>query len=248
MEDRKKTQLRQKFYNSKYANNFDLLDVYRTDRTYFVVRCKKCGEISPRRFERINICSNSSPCTKEKKTVTHIKQWQNKTPEQKELQIKKQKQTLKKFYKNETSEHKNNRKIKQQIGLREMHKQRNTWNFKTTKDEDYVYLKLKTKYKNIKQNYKTDKYPYYCDFYIADIDTYIELNISPFHGFCKFTGNKKQLKSLDIYKNKHTKYWDRVIYVWTILDVEKRNMALQNKLKYYEFYTIKDFDEWFILQ
>lgn len=237
-----------KFNNSKFANDFTLLNVYHTDRTYYVVRCNKCGEISPRRFERIPMCSLNSPCTINKKVASFKKTVESSGLHQSAYWKSMRRKIAKDYYTNTSTEILNARNEKRVESLKQWHKSKQTHNFKSTTDEEYVYTKLRTKFNSIHRNWKTDKYPWYCDFYIEDNNTYIELNTGVFHYFEPFKGTSKQLKTLEVLKQKNTEFWDRVIYIWTESDVEKRNLANKNKLHYLEFYTLEDFDNWFTLQ
>lgn len=237
-----------KFNLSTYVDKYELLDVVRTDRTYYTVRCKSCGEISSRRFERIGMCSLQSPCTVSKRVNSFKQTCKASGIHQSEYWQSTRRKIAKDYYKNEDPGVLEERNKRRKESLKEWHAGKQTHNFKQTKDEDYVQGLLESKFKNVKSNWKTDKYPYYCDFYIEDIDTYIELNLGVFHGFSKFRGTSKQLKTLQVYKDKNTPFWDRVIYIWTESDIEKRNTAYKNKLTYYEFYTIEEFEEWFTLQ
>ena len=88
--------------------------------------------------------------------------------------------------------------------------------------------------------YRTKKYPYLCDFYIPDYDLYIEIQGSWTHGPHPYNENSSEDAELvKKWKNKNTKFYDQAIYVWTILDVIKRNIAKENKLNYLEIYSIK---------
>lgn len=237
-----------KFNNSKYANDFTLLNVYRTDRTYYVVRCNKCGEISPRRFERIDMCSLNSPCTVNKKVTSFKKTVQSSGIHQSEYWKSMRRKIAQDYYKNTSPSILKSQNDKRKESLKCWHSNKQTHNFKASQDEVEAYNKLLTKFTNVHKNWKTSKYPWYCDFYIEDIDTYIELNTGVFHWSEPFKGSSKQLKTLEVLKNKNTEFWDRVIYIWTESDVEKRNTANKNKLNYLEFYTMDEFNDWFTLQ
>lgn len=88
---------------------------------------------------------------------------------------------------------------------------------------------------NVIKQYKSIKYPFYCDFYIKNLNLYIELNITWTHGFHEFDSNNKEdinrLKFL-IEKAKSSKYYNQAVYVWTDLDKRKINIAKENNLNY----------------
>ena len=117
--------------------------------------------------------------------------------------------------------------------------------FNTSKPEDNCYNLLLTKFEVVNRNYKSKEYPYLCDFYIPSLNLYIECHFHWTHGTHPYMGTKEDLKIIDFYKTKHKKYYDIAIYVWSILDVKKLQIAKENKLNYLSFYTENDFISWF---
>lgn len=137
--------------------------------------------------------------------------------------------------------------------------------FRTSKDEELSYIEL-LKYfdeDDIIRQYKDDRYKnennrrWNCDFYIKSLDLFIECNYSDFHHFKPFDKtDENDLKELNRLKEKSKKVhiqrnckkcrYDTEIYVWTKLDVNKRNVAHKNNLNYLEFYTLKDFKNYFL--
>ena len=121
--------------------------------------------------------------------------------------------------------------------------------FNTSKHEKYIESILKDYFPKLKTQYKdNDKYPFKCDFYIPEIDTWIEYNGTWTHGGKLFEGNKEDNLKLQkwINKSKTNKYYKTAIYVWTKLDLEKYKYAKQNKLKYIIFWNLNEFDNWII--
>ena len=128
--------------------------------------------------------------------------------------------------------------------------------FKKSKPENDCYELLNKKYHNIIRQYKSKEYPFKADFYIPSIDTYIEYNGSHFHHFHPFDKNnlddikeleslKEKLKKAKIrLENKESQY-DKIIYVWTDLDIRKRNIAKENNLNFLEFYNYDEFLNWY---
>ena len=107
---------------------------------------------------------------------------------------------------------------------------------------------LKTLFKTVYRDHKSDKYPFKCDFYVEDIDTYIELNFFIVHGNHKFDeNNKNDIIKLQNWKEKAkiSDFYKRCIDIWTRLDPLKFNIAKQNKLNYLVFYTKQDFYKYF---
>ena len=129
----------------------------------------------------------------------------------------------------------------------------NTWN--KSKQEEYVYKKLISKFNNVKRQYYSDLYPFKCDFYINDLNLYIEYNGSDLHNDHPFTGSKDDLIEIEKIKQKaavikektgkNISRYDNKIKIWTISDVNKRNIAKINNLNYKEFFNLKEFDNWF---
>lgn len=93
--------------------------------------------------------------------------------------------------------------------------------------------------------YRDLRYPFCCDFYIKSIDTFIELNLHWTHGGHPFNKNNiKDLIKSRLWKNKHTKYYNNAVTVWTEKDPLKLMTAVKNNLKYFVFYKIKDAYKW----
>lgn len=117
--------------------------------------------------------------------------------------------------------------------------------FNTSKDEDYSYILLKEKYNDTIRQYKEDRYPFACDFYIPSLDLFIECQYGWQHGKHPYNiNNKEDNDYINKIKDKHTKYYDSVIYNWTIRDVAKRNIAKQNNLNYIEFWNVNELKNW----
>lgn len=162
-------------------------------------------------------------------------------------QIKeKTKETNLKKYGNETylgsNEHKNNIMLYMDK-IYNTKKKNNSFN--TSKYEEIIYQKLLSKYDIVERQYKSDLYPWKCDFYIPEIDLYIEYNGWWGHGKEPFIGNDEQLQKVKLWENKNTSQYNRAIDIWTNRDVLKRNTAKQNNLNYLEFFTMDEFNEWY---
>lgn len=120
--------------------------------------------------------------------------------------------------------------------------------------EDEAYNIIKQKFNNVIRQYTSKQYPWACDFYIIDLDLYIECHFSHFHHFRKYIGNDKDLKEIEILNNKSKEIklktginktqYDVIIYTWSDLDVRKRNKAKENDLNFLEFYTLNELKEW----
>ena len=103
---------------------------------------------------------------------------------------------------------------------------------KASLNEKDFYKNL-SKYYNVVYNTSSEKYPYLCDFYIFDLDLYIELNLTWTHGWHYFDEtNLDDVNKLQEMKSKHNDYYDIAIDVWTKKDIEKRDCAIKNNLNY----------------
>ena len=105
--------------------------------------------------------------------------------------------------------------------------------------EQSIYDNLKKIYPDIVQQYKSNEYPWFCDMYIPKYDLYIE-----YQGFWThndFPYNSKDDKCNKILENWKEKslndnFFKSAINCWTISDVNKRNIAKENKLNWIEFF------------
>jgi hypothetical protein len=98
--------------------------------------------------------------------------------------------------------------------------------------------------------YRSDKYPFACDFYIASLDLYIELNIYVTHGGHWFDDkNEDDLDRLQVLKDRssYRNMYKNMIHVWTDTDLRKRNAAIANNLNYLVFWNndLTDFLSWY---
>lgn len=124
-----------------------------------------------------------------------------------------------------------------------------------SKLESIAYNLLKKYFSDIKCQWKDDeKYPYNCDFYIPEIDTWIEIQGFVTHGPEKFNENNfEHLEKVSILKQKNNEHktpnknlYFEILKCWTELDVKKRNIAKINNLNYKEFWNIEQLKEWLL--
>ena len=128
-------------------------------------------------------------------------------------------------------------------------KKNHTWTY--SKAENICYNKLIKVFNKVICQYKTKEYPFNCDFYIPEIDTYIEYQGYYTHGKHPFNPNDKNdinelnnlIKLSENHKNKDFNLYLSKINTWTKLDVLKRNTAKKNNLNYIEFFTILDLEK-----
>lgn len=114
--------------------------------------------------------------------------------------------------------------------------------FKASKMEEELYKYIAEKFPNVKRQYKDDiRYPFACDFYIPELDTFIELNGIWTHGRHPYSQySEEDKKILQKWKSKKSKFYDNAIKNWTIRDVEKRNKAKENNLNYKEVWSLEE--------
>lgn len=117
--------------------------------------------------------------------------------------------------------------------------------FNTSSTEDKIYNILSQQYE-VQRNWNKDKrYPWMVDFYIKEIDLFIECNFHWTHcGHAYDKDNIIDQIKLEQWKSKETKYYNNAIYTWTVRDVEKRNKAKQEKLNYVELWSYEEAVKW----
>lgn len=116
--------------------------------------------------------------------------------------------------------------------------------FNSSKIEEELYLYIKEKFPSVKRQYKdNERYPWCCDFYIQELDYFIELNGSWTHGNHPFNSLSKEdqdrLKEMKT-KAVNSKYYNNAIKNWTERDVNKRNKAKENNLNFKEVWSLKE--------
>lgn len=117
--------------------------------------------------------------------------------------------------------------------------------FNSSKPEDASYILLKERFPDTISQYKSDVYPWVCDFYIPSIDTYIECNYHWTHGGHHYDcTNPDDIKKVELWKSRGTKFYDNAIATWTIRDIKKLLWTIEYHLNYKTFYTLNDLKEW----
>ena len=116
--------------------------------------------------------------------------------------------------------------------------------FNTSKPESESYILLKEKYPDVQYQYKSDVYPFMCDFYIPNLDLYIECNYHWTHGGKLYEGTIEDNTKLNLWKSKNTKYYNNAINSWTVRDINKMKLAKENNLNYKVFYNISELKNW----
>ena len=122
-------------------------------------------------------------------------------------------------------------------------KKNNTFN--KSKIEKQLELELRKVFPDLKTQYKSEVYVFDCDFYIPSLDLYIEYNGTWTHGEHFFDeNNQEDLKILELWKNKNTRYYNSAINVWTQRDILKLNTALENNLNYIAWFNQEQAYDW----
>ena len=118
----------------------------------------------------------------------------------------------------------------------------NTWT--TSKPEEKLYLYIKEKFPSVIRQYKDKvRYPYFCDFYIPELDLFLELNGTWTHGNHPYDMNSKEDNSiLNIWKEKSKEHpmYLAAIKTWVVSDVNKRNKAKENHLNFKEVWNLDE--------
>ena len=118
-------------------------------------------------------------------------------------------------------------------------KRNHTFNSSSTEEEFFLYIKSRFP-KVIRQYKDKNRYPYFCDFYIPELDYFIELQGYYTHGNHPFDPNSNEdLQLIEYYKKKYGEDC-QPITIWSIKDVEKRNCAKRNHLNFKEVWSLED--------
>lgn len=173
----------------------------------------------------------------------HQQSWNSKTEDQKQKIKDKIKISCQNTWKNMPTE----QKQKYIDKIKNTKDKNKTWTI--SKQEDIIFQKLKTCFPNyeIKRQYSSAKYPFKCDFYIIQLDLYIEFNGTWTHGKHPFDKNNSQdIELLETWQQKAvtSKFYQNAIKVWTISDIIKRTIAKDNNLNYLEFFTMDQLEDW----
>ena len=118
-------------------------------------------------------------------------------------------------------------------------KRNHTFNSSSTEEELFLYIK--SRFPKVVRQYKDkNRYPYFCDFYIPELDYFIELQGYYTHGNHPFDPNSNEdLQLIEYYKKKYGEDC-QPITIWSIKDVEKRNCAKRNHLNFKEVWSLED--------
>ena len=113
--------------------------------------------------------------------------------------------------------------------------------FNTSKPEEELYLYIKEKFPSVKRQYKDKlRYPYNCDFYIPELDYFIELQGYYTHNTHPYNPNSILDQVLvERYKERYGAKC-QAITIWTLKDPEKRDCAKRNHLNFKEIWNLEE--------
>ena len=113
--------------------------------------------------------------------------------------------------------------------------------FNTSKPEEELYLYIKEKFPSVKRQYKDKlRYPYNCDFYIPELDYFIELQGYYTHNTHPYNPNSISDQVLvERYKERYGPKC-QAITIWTSKDPEKRDCAKHNHLNFKEVWSLEE--------
>ena len=91
------------------------------------------------------------------------------------------------------------------------------------------------------------RYPYFCDFYLPETDTFVEINGFITHNNHFYDENNLEdckYKKLLEEKAKISEFAKSILRVWSQTDVEKRKCAKKNNLNYVVLWNKNDIEDW----
>lgn len=182
-------------------------------------------------------CSLQNKEVKEKSQLTCLSRYNDIVPQKSEIIKERTRQTnLEKYGTEWPIEAINNSKRKNK-------------SFNISKQEDLIYGMLKNRFDKIHRQYMDkNRFPFCCDFYLEDEDLFIDINFHWTHGTQPFNDtNIEHRRKLQNWYNKSTtsKFYQQAIYVWTQLDVNKRQICKDKHVNRLEFYSMEEFLVWY---
>ena len=110
--------------------------------------------------------------------------------------------------------------------------------FNISNKEERLHEELSKSFKVIRQ-YRSSEYPFSCDFYLPELELYIEFNGTWTHGNHLYDPNDKaDIERKEVIEDKalSSKYYKVSLYAWTDLDIRKMNTAIENHLNFLMIY------------
>jgi len=104
-----------------------------------------------------------------------------------------------------------------------------------TKPEKEILKKLREEFPKTEHQYSKDtRYPFNCDFYIPELDLFIEFQGFFVHGNEPYNGSN--LPEIWLEKSKNSKLYEKAIVTYTESDPFKRKTAKTNKIRFLEIW------------
>ena len=186
---------------------------------------------------------SKSNIVKERKAQTALKHYGVDNPSKSDIIKRKKIETFMSKYgvsnafQTKTYTKEDKERIQQKINITK----RKNHTFNVSKPEEELFLYIKSKFPKVERQYNDKiRYPYNCDFYIPDLDYFIELQGYYTHGKRPFDPNSKEdLQLVEQYKKKYGTNC-QLITIWTMKDVEKRNTAKSNNLNFKEVWSLEE--------
>jgi len=127
--------------------------------------------------------------------------------------------------------------------------------YNSSKDETYIFDKLKEKYPDVIISYTDDRFinpetkrHFQSDLYIPSKDWFINYNKTWTHFSEPYNPNNPEhqadLRWLES-KAEPGNYYERTIKQWTITDPIKREVAKANGFRLIEFFNLREFENWY---
>lgn len=127
--------------------------------------------------------------------------------------------------------------------------------YNISKDEIYIYDKLKERWPDVVQSYTDDRFVspitnrhYQCDFYIPSEDWFCNYNKHIKHGRRKFDPDDDNCLD-DTYwlqdKAKESEFYDKILHTWTEVDPLKREVAKKFDFRLIEWFNLDEFNLWY---
>lgn len=127
--------------------------------------------------------------------------------------------------------------------------------YNSSKDEQYIFDKLKEKYPDVIISYTDDRFVnpetkrhFQSDYYIPSKDWFMNYNKTWTHFSEPYNPNNPEhqadLKWLES-KAEPGNYYERTIKQWTITDPIKRGVAKVNGFRLIEFFNLREFENWY---
>lgn len=240
------------FTNGTYEN---LLEQFRLERNKINSESKKLywsnmsDEQRTKHLNGMHASRTKDYCNK--LSIAKKKNWLNMSDEQRQDISNKIKLAQKKKHDFGYYDSEDWTQIVERKKLKEHNTKKKNGTFNSSKPELEAKNLLEQKFNKVHYQYRCDKYPFNCDFYIEDLDLFIELNFGWQHGLRHYHEpfnkmNKKHVELLNdlLEKAKTSNYYKNVAINWSKRDPLKKQYAIDNKLNWIAFYSIKEFKEW----